>query len=108
MVSSMYERNRQEFVVSRAAILELLNECYRMHFFELPNWFGGSQSVGLFEDGTVRAYETIVSHGSYTTISVTIGDYEKSVTYSAGSPRSFLLRLERAIRERWAEAKASD
>lgn len=66
--------------------LVLLNEFYRIRFFELPTDYGVRYSLFLKGDGLVGTSLLRMSDESSTRVCVSVAAYEKCITYSTHGP----------------------
>jgi hypothetical protein len=97
--SMLRQQPTEPFTVDLAAVFELLQQCYRGRFFDLQSSYGPPSKVRLGPNGRVDTLETIVADASWSTITVRIGSYTKSVGYmkGVGDLPPVLTDLERRI-----------
>ncbi len=81
------------------ALLKLLNELYKIHFFDLPTNATARHSVSLKADGTVVTSVLRMSDRSSTRVCFALPSYEKCVTYSGDSPRELADIAQRVFSE---------
>lgn len=100
--SATLERDGQTlpFRYAPKDLLALLNELYRIRFFDLPTNLGVRYSVFLKDDGTVVTSALRMADASSTKVCLTVADYEKCVTYGRAGP----YELERLARRLFADA----
>lgn len=67
-------------------LLAILDELYRIRFFELPLKYTTRYSVFLKEDGTVGTSALRMSDAGSTSICFAVPQYEKCVTYGRDGP----------------------
>ena len=77
---------RRELTLRNEELVELLNEFYRIHFFELQDTYTLKRQVSLLEDGTISTFvHRQVDMGSKR-LCIKIADYTKCVTIVANEP----------------------
>ena len=96
------ERNSQTatFRYESKALLALLNELYRIRFFELPADYSVSRSVVLKDDGTIGTQFLKMTDAPSTSVCFSLPVYEKCITYGSNGPQE----LEAIVRRLWDEA----
>ena len=67
-------------------LLNLLNEFYKIRFFDLPAKYTTRYSVFLKDDGTVGMSALRMSDATSTRLCIDIGEYEKCVTFGRDGP----------------------
>lgn len=77
-------------------LMGVLDALYRIHFFEMPASYTAQRSVVLRDDGTVSVQVRQMKDAPSTSLCVTIGAFEKCVTYAAAAPAE-LKAVERSI-----------
>lgn len=87
--------------------LKLLNEFYRIRFFDLPVQYTTRYSVFLKHDGTVATSALRMSDAASTRVCVVIEEYEKCVTFGREGPfelessaKRILIDVDKIERER--------
>ena len=68
-------------------LIALLNELYKIRFFELPSKYTTRYSVVLKEDGTVATSALRMTDAGSTSVCFAVSEYEKCVTYGRDGPR---------------------
>jgi hypothetical protein len=96
------ERNSQtvSFRYESKALLALLNDLYRIRFFDLPANYSVGRSVVLKDDGTVGTQFLKMTDAPSTSVCFSLPVYEKCVTYGSNGPQE----LESVVRRLWDEA----
>lgn len=74
------------FAYSTADFLNLLNEFYKIRFFDLPEKYTTRYSVFLKDDRTVGMSALRMSDAASTQVCVAIDEYEKCVTFGRDGP----------------------
>ena len=87
-----------DFSLSRPAVVDLLNAFYKARFFDLSPSYAQQFGVAVSEDGTVTTTETVTADAGSTRITIKIGSYERTVSWSLNAP-SELGTLELKIAE---------
>lgn len=67
-------------------LLALLNELYKIRFFDLPTNYRTRYSLFLKEDGSVGTSALRLSDESSTSVCIAVAAYEKCVTYGSEAP----------------------
>lgn len=67
-------------------MLALMNEFYRIRFFDLPPSYSIKYSVFLKDDGSIGTGARKMSDAPSTSICFSVAGYEKCVTYAAEAP----------------------
>ena len=80
-------------------LVALLNELYRIHFFELPANYTGQYSVFLKDDGTVVTQALRMSDTPGTSVCFAVADYKKCVNYGTEGPRELADLAQRLFAE---------
>lgn len=81
-------------------LLALLNELYKIRFFDLPTQYNTQYSVFLKDDGTVRTAALRMPDSGSTSICFAVTGYEKCVTYGRDGP----LELEIIAKQIFSDA----
>lgn len=81
-------------------LLTLLNELYKIRFFDLPSQYNTQYSVFLKDDGTVGTAALRMPDSGSTSICFAVTGYEKCVTYSSDGP----LELETIAKRIFSDA----
>lgn len=76
---------RHSFQYGSGAMMRLLNELYRMRFFDLPEDCTARPSVFLKDDGTVATSTLKLADAPSTKVCFATGGYRKCVTYAQGN-----------------------
>lgn len=99
--SATLERDKQNlpFRYESRELLALLNEFYRVRFFDLPTNYRARYSVFLKDDGTVGTEVLKMSDASSTSICFAVPSYEKCVTYSTEGPAELEKLAQRVFSE---------
>ena len=71
---------------SEVELITLLNEFYRIHFFELPDTYTVNKQVLLQENGTVATVGRRLPDSSSKQLCVKLADYEKCITVVDDQP----------------------
>lgn len=71
---------------STSALVALLNELYRIRFFELPSQYTARYSVFLKDDGMIATSALRMMDAGSTRICFAVTGYEKCVTYGRDGP----------------------
>lgn len=77
---------KQPFPYASRDLLALLNELYKIRFFELPTNYTTRHSVFLKEEGLIGTNLLRMSDESSTSVCFSTAAYEKCVTYSTEGP----------------------
>lgn len=77
---------KQSFQFATGDLVALLNELYKIHFFELPTNYRTRTSVFLRDDGSIATSQLRMSDESSTSVCFSVASYEKCVTYSTTVP----------------------
>lgn len=101
--SATLEGGSQNLPFSYAAqdLLGLLNELYRIRFFDLPRNYSTRHSVSLKDDGMVVTGRLRLLDTASTTVCFSVAAYEKCVTYTTEGP----YELEKLTQRVFAEAE---
>jgi hypothetical protein len=75
-----------QFPYPRDDFLNLLNELYRIRFFDLPETYITRYSIFLKDDGTVAMSALRMPDMPSTKVCVVIDQYEKCVTFGRDGP----------------------
>lgn len=89
-----------QFPYGSKDLLALLNELYRIRFFDLPTQYNTQYSVFLKDDGTVGTAALRMPDSGSTSICFAVTGYEKCVSYS----REGSLELENIARRIFSDA----
>ena len=83
-----FERGEEFLQVSysTSALVALLNELYRIRFFELPSQYTARYSVFLKDDGMIATSALRMMDAGSTRICFAVTGYEKCVTYGRDGP----------------------
>ncbi|SEA37660.1 hypothetical protein [Nitrosospira multiformis] len=86
--SATFERSNELLQVfyPTSALVALLNELYRIHFFELPSQYTPRYSVFLKDDGMIATSALRMIDTASTRICFAVTAYEKCVTYGRDGP----------------------
>ena len=86
--SATFERGEEFLQVSysTSALVALLNELYRIRFFELPSQYTARYSVFLKDDGMISTSVLRMMDAGSTRICFAVTGYEKCVTYGRDGP----------------------
>lgn len=97
--SGTLERNNQTlaFQYEPKALMALLNDFYRIRFFELPSDFSVGRSVILKNDGSIGTQFLKMTDASSTSVCFSLPTYEKCVTYAANGPRELETMAQRLL-----------
>lgn len=68
-------------------LIALLNELYKIRFFELPSKYTTRYSVVLKEDGSVATSALRMTDAGSTSACFAVTEYEKCITYGLDGPR---------------------
>ena len=93
---------RRELTLRDEALVELLNEFYRIHFFELPDVYTMKKSVSLLDDGLISTFGSRHVDMSSKRLCVELADYRKCLTIVVDQPPEANALAER-IRSLFAE-----
>ena len=74
------------FSYPQQKLLGVLDELYRIRFFEMPVSYTPRRSAVLRDDGTVLMQVQRMHDAPSTSVCVAIGSFEKCVTYGADAP----------------------
>lgn len=87
--AALLERDGQKrhFSYPVKDLLALVNELYRIRFFELPTTYATKYSVFIKEDGLLGTQGLRMSDASSTRVCFAVAGYEKCVSYGADGPR---------------------
>jgi hypothetical protein len=91
----------QPFHYTAQDLLGVLNELYRIHFFDLPNNYSTRHSVSLKDDGMVITGHLRLQDASSTIVCFAVAAYEKCVTYTTEGP----YELEKLTQRVFAQAE---
>ncbi len=89
-----------QFPYGTKDVLALLNELYKVRFFDLPSQYNTQFSVFLKDGGVVGTAALHMSDSGSTSICFVVTEYEKCVTYSRDSS----LELENIARRIFSDA----
>lgn len=78
---------KRHFFYSVKDFLALVNELYRIRFFEMPITYTTKYSVFIKDNGLLGTQGLRMSDASSTRICFTVAAYEKCVSYGADGPR---------------------
>ena len=99
--------NFARFAYPTGDLLNLLNEFYRIRFFDLPVKYTTRYFVFLKDDGTVAMSALRMSDAASTRLCVVIEEYEKCVTFGRDGPfeleslaKRILIDIDKIKRER--------
>ncbi len=92
--------HKQVFDYPAKDLLAVLNELYKIQFFEMPATMRPKYSVFLKNDGSIGTQASHMSDAGSTKFCFTLPGYEKCVSYGADGPRE----LEDLVRRLFAEA----
>ena len=100
--SGLLERdgNSAQFPFAKKVLLTLVNELYKIRFFELPSDYTTQYSIVLNDDGIISTSISGMPDDVSTSVCFFVIGYKKCVTYSRQGP----LELENMIRRVFAEA----
>jgi hypothetical protein len=86
--SATFERGNElrQVPYSTSALVALLNELYRIRFFELPSQYTARYSVFLKDDGMIVTSALRMMDAGSTRICFAVTGYEKCVTYGRDGP----------------------
>lgn len=101
--SASLERDGQfvQFPYATKDLLVLLNELYRIRFFDLPAKYTARYSIFLKDDGTVGTSALRMTDAGSTSICFAVAEYEKCVTYGRDGP----LELEHFAKQVFSDAE---
>lgn len=101
--SATLERDGQSqpFHYTAQDLLDVLNELYRIRFFDLAKNYSTRHSVSLKDDGTVITGHLRLQDASSTTVCFAVAAYEKCVTYTTEGP----YELEKLTQRVFAQAE---
>ena len=68
-------------------LVALLNELYKIRFFELPSKYITRYSIIVKDDGTVATSALRMTDAGSTSVCFAVTEYEKCVTYGRDGPR---------------------
>ncbi|MDQ3186815.1 MAG: hypothetical protein M3Q16_10265 [Pseudomonadota bacterium] len=91
-----------QFLYGSKNLVVLLNEFYRIRFFDLPTQYNTRYSVFLKDDGTVGTAALRMPDSKSTSICFAVTGYEKCVTY--GLPSWGPLELENIVQQVFSDA----
>ena len=99
--SALKNQSASPFRVQPVEVFQLLQLCYREQLFDLPTTYGPPNTVRLRPDGIVETSSTAVADAAWSSVTVTIGGYRKSVAYlkGHGNVPAVVVELERRIKE---------
>lgn len=83
--------------LSDEALVELVNEFYRLHFFELRDNYITRRRVFLDNQGSIRASRLRLLDTSSTRLCFRAGDFEKCVTFGKDTPGEFQVLIDRIL-----------
>lgn len=72
--------------ISRPAIVDLLNAFYKARFFELDTSYADQYGVTVSQEGVVTTTVTDAADAGATILTIRVGSYEKSVSWSLWAP----------------------
>lgn len=81
------DRQKRHFFYPVKDFLALVNELYRIRFFELPTTYTTKYSVFIKNDGLLGTQGLRMSDASSTRVCFTVAAYEKCISYGADGPR---------------------
>ncbi|SEN21683.1 hypothetical protein SAMN05216404_103118 [Nitrosospira multiformis] len=86
--SATFERGNELLQVAypTAELIDLLNELYKIRFFELPSQYTTRYSVFLKEDGMIATSALRMMDTGSTRICFAVTGYEKCITYGRDGP----------------------
>lgn len=80
------QKQRTVLALSKDTRLELLNDFYRIHFFELSDTYTRKRYVGLLDDDVVSTFSSRLVDMNSQRLCIGIADYKKCVTIMDGRP----------------------
>lgn len=86
--TAAFERGEEflQIPYSTSTLVALLNELYRIRFFELPSQYTARYSVFLKDDGMIATSALRMMDAESTRICFAVTGYEKCVTYGRDGP----------------------
>ena len=78
-------------------LLALVNELYRIRFFELPITYTTKYSVFIKDDGLLGTQGLRMSDASSTRVCFAVAAYEKCVSYGADGPRELEALVQHVV-----------
>ena len=90
-------KDKSSFTYSGDDLFAVLNELYRIRYFDLPNDYTQNTSIFRREDGTLGTQSLRASDLSTTRVCLTIAAYEKCVTYAKDGPAELEQLVRRLI-----------
>jgi hypothetical protein len=96
------ERNGRSvtFDYSQKDLMNVLNEFYKIRFFELPEDYSTEYSVFLDDNHVAQTTALRLSDAESTSVCFAVGNYKKCVTYSHNGP----LELENVVKRVFSDA----
>ncbi len=92
---------RRPYRYAPKEVAALLNELYRIRFFDLPSRYNAKSTIFLRDDGSIGTSVLRTSDAASTSVCFAVGAYRKCVTYGNDSP----LELESFVQRRFVEAQ---
>ena len=99
--SADFERGGQNlsFRYSTPELMRLLNDFYRIRFFNLQTTPTARHSVALMDDGTVVTSSLRPADAAPTSVCLSLAAYQKCVTYATDRPQELELLVSRIFSE---------
>ncbi|HHJ38944.1 MAG: hypothetical protein AXA67_10685 [Methylothermaceae bacteria B42] len=94
-VQAVDKNKRKEITLSKKQLVELINEFYRIHFFELPDSYGVQRHVVLMDDGTLRLFTGRLADVASQQVCIEISDYKKCITVINRHPLELRLLVDK-------------
>lgn len=101
--NSFYTYNngpKQTLSVEKKTVLELVNDFYHSHFFELADTYTVKKQVLLKSDGSITTMAERLVDIASTRLCIQLADYQKCITVVNGQPASaasLISKIERVI-----------
>ena len=96
------DKQSQSFQYPTKELMALLNDLYRIRFFDMPKDLTTRYSAFYKDDGTVATSMLRLSDAPSTSVCFAVAAYEKCVTYTTDGP----YELEKLTQRLFAEADA--
>lgn len=88
---------KRHFSYPVKGLLALVNELYRIRFFELPTTYATKYSVFIKDDGLLGTQGLRMSDASSTRVCFAVAAYEKCVSYGADGPRELEALVQHVV-----------
>ena len=96
------KKQTTNIILPNKTLIELLNDFYRIHFFELQDTYTIKRQIALVDDHSISTFSSRLVDMSSKRLCITLADYKKCVTIIDQQPivaNQLVDRIERIFRK---------